>query len=345
MNAILHVDVDAFYASVEELDRPELKAHPIAVAGRSESSIITTANYKARAYGVHSAMPVFMAKKLCPDLVLVPGRRQRYLELSRQIFAIFEEYTELVEKISIDEAFLDLSSYSNPLKVGKEIQRRIYRETGLTVSCGLSYNKFLAKLASDWKKPRGFTVIVPEQIPDILKPLSIKKVHGIGQKSAEKLNQLGIETIEDLLELDLEFMERLMGKQGLEIYERIRGKDKRKVKPHRVRKRISTETTFEVHTLDRKFLDEKLMEFSRELVRLMEAKKITGYTLTVKIRTIDFQIHTKSRTYPFTLSRWEQIYELALELLDELNPQMKLRLMGLGISNLVSENREQLYFL
>lgn len=342
---ILHVDIDAFFASVEELDQPQLKGHPLAVGGKSESAIVTTANYEARKYGIHSAMPVYIAKRLCPHLILVPTRKNRYSEMSKKVFAILNNYSSKVEKVSIDEAYLDFTHVEDPIGTAKKLQQEVFERTGLTISCGLSYNKFLAKLASDWEKPRGFTEIREEQIPELLKPLPIRKVHGIGRQSEKKLHAIGVETVGDLLSLERSFLSHILGKGGDEIYERIRGIDHRKVEPNRIRKSIGTEETFDEHTRDKQELYKKLYRYSEELEMLMLKKGFYGYTLTVKIKTVDFVTHTRSRTYDYMIKDKNEIYTYAKTLYDELENEEKLRLMGITLSNLVPEEAVQLNFL
>ncbi|MCD1147808.1 DNA polymerase IV [Peptoniphilus sp. KCTC 25270] len=345
MRKILHVDLDAFYASVEELDNPKLKNYPIAVSGLSDSGIITTANYKAREYGIHSAMPVFMAKKLCPHLVLVPIRKKRYAEMSRKVFSIMEDYTDVMEQVSIDEAYLDLSHRDDPVRVAYEIRQRVKEEIGLTISCGLSYNKFLAKLATDFNKPDGYTRIRPSQVREILDSLPIRKIHGIGAKSEQKLKRIGIETGRDLYELDLEFLEEKMGKAGVLLYNQIRGIDKRPVESHRVRKSIGSEETFKNPTQKKEELYEKLKKYAKEIEESMNAKGFYGHTVTVKIKTVHFEVHTRSRTFERPITKKEDLEKIGRILLDEMEFKEKLRLMGLTLSNLVPAKMEQLYFL
>ena len=196
---IIHVDMDAFFASIEQQDNPEYRGKPVIVGGLSGRGVVSTCSYEARKYGIHSAMPMYMAKKLCPQGIFLPVRRKRYEEVSEQIFKILYDITPFVEPVSIDEAYLDVTHVDkNPEDIALEIKKKIKGETGLTVSVGISYNKFLAKLASDWNKPDGLMVITKDMVPEILKPLPVTKVHGIGEKSAEKLKSIGIETVEDL---------------------------------------------------------------------------------------------------------------------------------------------------
>lgn len=340
---ILHIDMDAFYASVEEEDKPHLKGKPIIVGGSSNHSVVTTANYVARKYGVHSAMPGFMARKLCPHGVFLPVRMSRYKEVSRQIFNIYYEFTDLVEPVSVDEAYLDISNLNmDSVDLANEIKRRVFNSTGLTLSVGISYNKFLAKLASDWIKPNGMTIISPDMVPEILLPLSVKKVHGIGPKSAEKLNNVGVYTIEDLLGLSEDFLVEFFGKHGNEIYNRIRGIDNRPIDTERERKSLGTETTFDEDTDDKEILKSYLYEFSLEIGDSLVKNYIQGKTISLKIKYEDFKLISRSKTLTYYINSANDIYEVARSLLDEVDLPRKVRLIGITVSNLSSTDMEQL---
>lgn len=340
--SIIHIDMDAFFAAVEEKDNPQLKGHPVIVGGKSNHGIVTTANYQARKFGVHSAMPIFMAKQLCPHGIYVPGRMHRYREVSEEIFDIIHEYTDVVEPLSIDEAYLDvLNIEMEPLEIVKSLKRRVLDQVGLTFSAGISYNKFLAKLASDWNKPNGITVIRKEMVPEILLPLPVKKIYGIGKKSAKKLNSIGIYTVEDLMRLSEDLLIDMFGKYGMEIYERIRGIDRRKVEVTRERKSIGSETTFQ-DTSDREILLSYLKSFSFEIAQSLTNKNTQAKTVTVKIKYDNFQQHTKSRTLNNYISSQEEIYAVAENLFNEIELESKLRLIGLTVSNLMSKDMEQL---
>ena len=340
---IIHVDMDAFYASVEEHDNPKLKGLPVIVGGLSNHGVVTTANYHARKYGVHSAMPIFMARKKCPHGCYVPGRMKRYQEVSRTVFDILYEYTYLIEKVSIDEAYLDISHIDkDPLELAREIQKTVLRKTGLTMSVGISYNKFLAKLASDWNKPCGIKVISPDMIPSILVPLAIDKVHGLGPKSCEKLRDIGIYTIGDLLETSKEFLTDILGKAGIEIYDRIRGIDRREVNTVRERKSLGIERTFSKGTRDRDELRGYIRSFSMELSDELNEKKIHGRTITLKTKDEHFKVHTRSKTLISHINSFEGILEVANNLLDEIDIISNIRLIGLTASNLISSDLKQL---
>ena len=242
---ILHVDMDAFFASVEQLDNPSLRGKPVIVGGVSERGVVSTCSYEARKYGVHSAMPGFMARSKCPMGIFLPVRYGRYKEISNKIFDIFKEITPVIEPLSIDEAFLDITDtdFKDGKRVALYIKDRVKKEIGLNLSIGISYNKFLAKLASDWNKPNGIMEIREDMIPDILLPLSISKIHGLGKKSVGKLNNMGIFTVQDLYLLPREFFHSYLGKSGIDIYNRIRGIDDREVQVTRERKSVGKERT------------------------------------------------------------------------------------------------------
>lgn len=340
---ILHIDMDAFYASVEEVDNPKLKGKPVIVGGRSRHGIVTTANYEARKYGVHSAMPMFMARKRCPHGQYVPGRMKRYQEVSREVFNILSKFTNIIERVSIDESYLDISSLKeNPIEIVKKIKKQVLEETGLTMSIGISYNKFLAKLASDWNKPNGIKIISKDMIPEILLPLSIKEVHGIGPKTEKRLNNIGVYIVEDLMRLSEDFLMELLGKLGRELYLRIRGIDNREVEVERERKSLGTESTFSKHTKDKDILKKHLYAFSEEISLGLEKQGLYGRTITLKIRYDDFTIITRSKTLMAAINSQDIIYEIGKSLLDEINLKYKLRLIGLTVSNLSDFGMEQL---
>lgn len=343
MGIIIHVDIDAFYASVEELDDKSIIGKPVVVGGRSNHGVVTTANYIAREYGIHSAMPMYMAKNLCDHLIIKPMRRQRYLEKSREVFEVLKTYTNKIEKVSIDESYLDISGLGYEEDIVYKLQEDVYKKTGLNVSCGLSYNKFLAKLASDWNKPRGVKIIREEDLPEILFPLDIRKVHGIGNKTEKKLRNIGINTVEDLYSLSYEFLTSSFKKSGEEIYKRIRGIDNREVTPNTVRKSLGTESTFEV-TSKREELINYLKEFAREISEDLIVKEISGYTLTLKMKNENFKIKTRSKTYDETIYEEDDIFKKSLEIFEEAYDGEKLRLIGITVSNLADLNIRQLTF-
>lgn len=341
--SIIHFDMDAFFASVEEYDNPKLKSVPLVVGGDSKRGIVTTANYKARVFGIHSAMPVFMAKQKCPGLVIVPTRIDRYREISKKVFEVLNEFTSLVEPISIDEGFIDIRELSrDPLEVSKDIKKRVIEETGLTMSIGISYNKFLAKIASDWNKPNGIKVIDKSMVPNILFPMSIRCVYGIGPKSAKRLNNIGINKIRDLYNLSEDFLINFFGKHGSEIYKRIRGIDEREVRVDCVRKSIGTETTFIETTANRDILKDYVYQFSNELKESLELKNLQAKTVTLKLKDIKFKTQTKGMTLSNYIYEFNDIFETSLMLLEQIELKEEIRLIGLSLSNLFTKEVHQL---
>jgi len=338
---IMHIDMDAFFASVEENDNPKLKGFPVIVGGLSKHGIVTTANYEARKYGVHSAMPIFMAKEKCPHGIYVSPRMDRYREVSSVIMDILYEITDVVEPLSIDEAYLDISNLNkDSMELALDIKERVMKNTGLTLSVGISYNKFLAKLASDWNKPNGIKIITKDMIPEILLPLPVKSVYGIGNKSAKRLNNIGIFTIEDLMRLSEDFLVEFFGKYGSDIYNRIRGIDHRVVEVTRERKSIGSESTFSIDTKD--ILKSYLKEFSKEISETLLYKGIQGRTLTIKIKDEFFNQRTRSKTLVSYINSEYDIYNNSVNILNEIELDNKLRLIGLTISNFISTDFEQL---
>lgn len=346
-NHILHVDMDAFFASVEQMDNPELKGKPVIVGGMSERGVVSTCSYEARKFGVHSAMPMFMAKEKCPNGIYVPGRYGRYVQVSQQIFKIFNEITPLVEQLSIDEAFLDLSqgNIKNGMEAARYIKNRVYREIGLNLSVGISYNKFLAKLASEWNKPNGIKEITEEMIPEILLPLSISKIFGLGKISVAKLNNMGIYYIKDLYSLPREFFIEYLGKNGSEIFDRIRGIDYRKVEVSKERKSVGKERTLKFDTRNKEELLNYIEEFSYEIAEILSRKNIMGKTITLKLKNKSFDNHTRSKTLNNYIGSAEEIFEVAKELLDMEVLKEEVRLIGISISSFKENQMEQMSFI
>ena len=341
---ILHVDMDAFFASVEQRDNPNLKGKPVIVGGVGERGVVSTCSYEARKYGVHSAMPGFIARNKCPMGIFVPVRYWRYKEVSDEIFKVFKEVTPLIEPLSIDEAFLDLSEskFDDGQKAAFYIKERVRKELGLTLSIGISYNKFLAKLASEWNKPNGIMVINENMVPDILLPLSISKIFGLGKKSVQKLNNMGIFTVEDLYQLPKEFFLEYMGKSGMEIYDRIRGIDNREVRVFRERKSVGKETTLKTNTMDKEELLKYISVFSKQISTILVNKKMLGKTVTLKYKTKEFESHTRSKTLNNYICDSEDIYNVCKELLEAEELYDELRLIGVSISSFKESKVEQL---
>ncbi|MGG7214100.1 DNA polymerase IV [Clostridium nigeriense] len=341
---ILHVDMDAFFASVEQLDNKELRGKPVIVGGVSERGVVSTCSYEARKYGIHSAMPIFIARKLCPHGIYQRTRMFRYKEVSRKVFNILRDVTPIIEPLSIDEAYLDItnSRFNNGIEAAKYIKTRVLREIGLTISIGISYNKFLAKLASDWNKPNGIKVITKDMIPEILLPFPISKIYGLGKKSVERLNNIGIFTVKDLYEMPKDFYIEYLGKYGLEIYDRIRGIDNREVEVERDRKSYGRERTLKIDTKDKEELMEYLKDFSEEISNQLIRQSIEGKTITVKYKTENFQSHTRSRTLNFYTNNFNDIYRTCQEILDSEEINENIRLIGVTVSSFKKNIVEQL---
>ncbi len=332
---VFHVDIDAFYASVEQRDDESLKNKPIAVGGKSDRGVVTTASYEARVYGVRSAMSVVKAKKLCPNLIIVPGNREKYKIASNKMFGILNRYSNKVEKISIDEAFIEIED-RDYLEIAKNIKKDILEEIGLTISIGISYNKFLAKLASDMDKPNGITIISKKDTDKILKPLKVGKIFGVGPKMVEELNTLGIYYIEDIQNYDRDVLEKKFGKRGKDIYEFSYGRDLRELDCNEVTQSIGEEETFLEDVSEIDFLYKKLYEHSESLEMILKRKNLLYNTITVKIKYSDFTIETRSLTLTLPDSNKDKIYELSKYILDKkFKIEKPVRLIGVTLSNLI----------
>ena len=342
---IIHVDMDAFFASVEQMKNQRLKGKPVIVGGSGSRGVVSTCSYEARKYGVHSAMPIFIARSLCPNGIYLPVRHKLYEEISMAIFEILYSITDLVEPVSIDEAYLDVTSLNeDPVNTVNKIKKRVKDSVGLTLSAGISYNKFLAKTASEWNKPNGLKIITKDMVPEILMPLPVKKVYGIGAKSIEKLNAIGIFSIGQLLNLTEEQMLYYFGKYGTEIYNRIRGHDDRPLCIERITKSIGRETTFDSDTKDKYFLKKVLEDFAVELENILNCESLFARTITVKIKTQDFKNHTRSKTLKECTNSIDEIKSTAFDILDNFIMAQSIRLIGLSLSNFCNVKHEQLSF-
>ena len=335
---IIHVDMDAFYASVEQRDDPSLRGKPVAVGGQVRG-VVAAASYEARKYGVRSAMPSVTAKRRCPDLIFVKPRFDAYREVSQQIRAIFRDYTPHVEPLSLDEAYLDVSEDLKGIgiatRIAEEIRARIRAETGLTASAGVSYNKFLAKLASDQNKPDGMCVIPPAKGAAFVAALPVKRFHGIGPKTAEKMARMGIVTGADLRAQSLAFLAHNFGSAGQYYHDLARGICHRQVRPDRPYKSIGAEDTFLEDLIEEADLVAELDRISRTVWRRIEDKRISGRTVTLKVKYRDFQILTRARSLDRFVSGREEFLEIGCALLRTLMPAAKgIRLLGLTLSNL-----------
>ncbi|MDI1254911.1 MAG: DNA polymerase IV [Flavobacterium sp.] len=338
---IIHVDMDAFYASVEQLDNPELRGKPIAVGGGENRGVVSAASYEARKFGVRSAISGYMAKKNCPELIFVKPRFDRYREISQKIRKIFFEYTDLVEPLSLDEAYLDVTQNKkgNPSAslIAMEIRKRILDETGLTASAGISVNKFVAKIASDFNKPNGQKTVNPDEVIPFLEELPIKKFYGVGKVTTEKMYQLGIFTGLDLKNKPLEFLEKHFGKSGTYYYHIVRGIHNSEVKPERIAKSVATEHTFDENLTSEVFMEEKLERIAGELERRLKKYNIAGKTVTLKIKYSDFTLQTRSKTLPYFISDKSLLLENAKELLYQERMKDSVRLLGISLNNLNTE--------
>jgi len=334
---IIHVDMDQFFAAVEQRDHPELRGKPIAVGYDGPRGVVSTASYEARKYGVHSALSIQVAKRLCPPLIIVTPHYQQYKAVSSQIHAIFSDYTDLVEPLSLDEAFLDVTQnkVGQPLAVdiARDIKRRILAQTGLTASAGVSYCKFLAKIASDWRKPDGLTVVHPDRALDFIRALNVEKMWGVGHKTAEKMHRMGIFTGGDLRQCPIERLTREFGRTGALFYEFARGIDHRPVVAEWERKSVSCEQTFEADISNPQVVEQRLAETVEELERRIGKNHFEGRTLTLKVKFLDFRQVTRSITVGQVLRLRGEMMPLAMQLLAEVDySERPIRLLGLGVS-------------
>lgn len=336
--SLLHVDMDAFYASVEVRDNPSLAGLPVAVGGPASSrGVISAASYEAREFGVHSAMPTAQARRLCPNLVLLPPDFDRYTEASRQIMAIFRRYTPMVEPLSLDEAFLDVSGserlFGDAVDIARAIRADILRETALVASVGVAPTKFLAKLASDLDKPDGFRVIEEDEVRDVLDPLPVSKIFGVGPRTAKKLEALGVTTVKDLADLPRDEVAQRFGASGIWIHDLAHGIDPRRVTPRREEKSHGMERTFSEDISDREELRALMLSFCEEVAFTLRDKGLRGRTITLKARFSDFKTVTRSQTLSVPTNLGPRIYQVASELLGKVENR-PLRLLGVQLSKL-----------
>ena len=342
---IIHVDMDAFYASVEQMDNPKLKGKPLAVGGGGKRGVISAASYEARQFGVKSAMSGNLAIKLCPELIFVRPNFERYTEISKRIRKIFFDYTDLVEPLSLDEAYLDVTQNKkgNPSAslIAKEIRQRIFEDVGLTASAGISVNKFVAKIASDYNKPNGQKTVNPEEVIEFIEDLDIRKFYGIGKVTAEKMYQKGIFTGKDLKRKTLEYLDEHFGKSGRYYYYIVRGIHNSEVKPHRIRKSLAAERTFYDNLTSEVFMLEKLEHIAEEVAKRLNKSKVAGKTITLKIKYSDFTLQTRSKTLPYYVSDKDIILDTAKNLLYQDTLKESVRLLGISLSNLNTETKKK----
>lgn len=345
---ILHVDMDAFYASVEERENPSLVGRPVIVGGSPERrGVVSAANYEARKFGVHSAMSAARARRLCPQGVFLPCRMDFYVEVSRRIRMVFERYTPLVEPLSLDEAFLDVTGSENlfgpSAQIGRRIKEEIRAELRLVASVGVAPNKFLAKIASDLQKPDGFVIVEQASIQQFLDPLPVERLWGVGKVAAHGLHTLGIRTIADLRRWNLDLLVERFGASGEHLWQLAHGIDDRRVVPDREAKSISHETTFAVDIRDREALRAWLLELTEQVARRLRAHELRGRTVHLKLRFADFRTITRARSLPQPTNITQEIWQVAAELLQEALPNgdAAARLIGVGVSGFeVSAERQ-----
>jgi len=344
---IIHVDMDAFYASVEQRDNPDYRGKPVVVGGTPEQrGVVAACSYEARKFGIHSAMPASQARQRCPNAIFLKPRFSVYREVSAVIQAVFRQFTELVEPLSLDEAYLDVThnqDYSGSATlIAKEIKRLIKEETGLNASAGVSYNKFLAKIASDMDKPDGLYLITPEQGPEFIKSLPVRQFHGIGKATEKRMKEYGIHTGEDLLQKDLNELVKKFGKAGHFYYSISRGIDHRSVNSHRERKSVGKETTFIKDKGDINEMFSILEELSNNVSRILFDKKLFAQTVTLKVKYADFEQITRSRTLEKPTLSASKIFETAKDLFANTEAGIrKVRLLGVSTSKLQEKGAEQ----
>lgn len=341
---IIHVDMDAFYASVEQMDNPELRGKPIAVGGSENRGVVAAASYEARKFGVRSAISGVQAKRNCPELIFVRPRFDRYKEISSKIHKIFQEYTDLVEPLSLDEAYLDVTRNKkgnlSATLLAQEIRQRIFEEVGLTASAGISVNKFVAKIASDYNKPNGQKTVNPDEVISFLEELPIRKFHGVGKVTTEKMYQLGIFTGVELKSKSLEFLEKHFGKSGNFYYNVVRGIHNSEVKSNRITKSVAAEHTFDVNLSSEIYMLEQLESIAIALERRLKKYNVAGKTITLKIKYSDFTQQTRSKTLPYFISDKALIIEVVKELLYQERMKDSVRLLGISVSNLNTEEKK-----
>ncbi len=345
MRKIIHIDMDAFYASVEQRDNPDLRGKPVAVGGSSRRGVVAAASYEARKYGVRSAMPSMTAARLCPGLIFIKPRFDVYKKVSNQIRQIFFEYTDLVEPLSLDEAYLDVTTNNKQILsatlMAREIKNRIKKETQLTASAGISINKFLAKTASDINKPDGLFVIRPENALDFTSKLPIEKFFGIGKVTAQKMKDLGIYTGYELQQWSEVDLVKHFGKTGHFYYQIARAEDTREVNPHRIRKSLGAENTFPDDLTDREAVQHETRRITEKVSERMSRSGTKGKTLTLKVKYNDFQQITRSITINEWVEDLEKIQELSDLLISQIELRDGIRLLGITLSNLNHESEER----
>lgn len=340
---IIHIDMDAFYASVEIREDPRLKGKPVIIARHPKESggrgVVTTASYEARKYGVHSAMPAQKAFELCPQGIFIPARFDLYRQVSNQVREIFKQYTDLIEPLSLDEAYLDVTDNKQRIPsatvIARRIQKDIWHTLQLTCSAGVSYNKFIAKVASDYKKPAGITVIPPEKSHEFLMALPIEKFYGVGKKTVERMHELNIQTGEDLYhQKEIDLIQRF-GKMGLSLYKKVRGIDDSPVTPMRDRKSVGKENTFLKELKTEEEVTQQLRSLAAQVMQSLGKRELHGKTAVLKVRYEDFETRTRRKTFPYYIKTDFELYTIAQDLWDEIKEADKsIRLLGITVTGL-----------
>ena len=337
---ILHIDMDAFFAAVEVLDKPHLKGKPVIVGGTTNRGVVSTASYEARKYGVHSAMPIYEAKKRCPEGIFLPVRKKKYAEFSRKVLDILRGFSPLVEQVSIDEAYLDIAGtealFGAPDQVARRIKETIRNETGLTCSIGAAPSKFLAKVASDMNKPDGLTIILGADVDKFLSQLPIEKIPGVGKRSLERLHLYGIKMVSDLRRFSAERLSRDFGKFGQRLHELAAGEEDSRVVVSRETKSISSESTLESNTKDRAALRKEIKYHAERVAERLRREKLRACTITIKIKYSDFSLVTRGHTIGKATDGSRAIVDAAMKLFMDNPLRSKVRLMGVAASNLES---------
>jgi DNA polymerase-4 len=337
---ILHIDMDAFFASVEQLDNPELRGKCVIVGGTSGRGVVTTASYEARRYGVHSAMPMFEARRRCPHGIIVPGRMARYKSISRQIMHLLQSFTPHVEPVSIDEAYLDISGghrlFGPPERVGRSIKHKILQDTGLTCSIGAAPLRFLAKIASDMEKPDGLTMIRQEEVPGFIAQLPVRKIPGVGKVTHDQLTRMNLNTLGDVRRYPADLLINRLGKFGYRLIALSRGEDPTPVSPHSPAKSVSSENTLAQDTRDSSILRKHLLHHAEDVGRQLRRLQLKARTITLKIKHADFHQITRSKTLAHPTQAAEVIFKQADHLYNDYSLRQKVRLIGVGASNFVS---------
>ncbi|HKJ56257.1 MAG TPA: DNA polymerase IV [Nitriliruptoraceae bacterium] len=338
--AILHADMDAFYASVEQRDDPTLRGRPVAVGGASARGVVAAASYEARRFGVRSAMPMVRARRMCPDLVVVAGRFDVYRDVSRAVMAVFRDFTPLVEPLSLDEAFLDVSGavglFGSPIEIAQQVRTRVREEVDLAVSIGVAPNKFLAKLCSGKAKPDGVLHLAPDQVTAFLRPLPVSDLWGAGPRTVERLDDFGLHTVADIADSDVGLLMRLLGKdRGRQLHQLAHGRDLRQVVAHEGAKSVSAETTFEVDVDDPEELQRVILRLATKVAARLRRAELSGRTVTLKVRFANFKTITRSQTVDIPTNATREIVAIAVDLLDRLRlERVRVRLVGVGVGNL-----------